>query len=240
MDDNVETYLGLGALGRTIAGLYIRRIYVPQFDYHLANSHYTANELGRQARKHRRSVGVLPMGVEIDRFGPFRRSDSARRALMLRVDGAASTRVLVYAGRLAPEKNLGLLPATLQRLIDAAEGDGDYRLIIVGDGPLAGELQRTFGGRLRNFVRFWQHRDREALADLLANADAFVHRTRARRSASLHSSRWLLACPWSCRTPAASPRTRRKTRRGPRTPIRSRLRGAFVTSSPTPPSGRRR
>jgi hypothetical protein len=44
MDDNVESYLRLGSLGRKLADIYMRRIYVPQFDSHLANSHYTADE----------------------------------------------------------------------------------------------------------------------------------------------------------------------------------------------------
>ena len=62
MDDNVASYLGLGAIGRTLSSLYMRRIYLPQFDYHIANSDYTAGELRRQARKHPRSVASAAHG----------------------------------------------------------------------------------------------------------------------------------------------------------------------------------
>jgi alpha-1,6-mannosyltransferase len=172
MDDSVESYLGLGRLGRALASLYMRRIYLPQFDYHLANSRYTADELERQAPKHRRAVQILPMGVEIDRFKPSRRTDSARRALLGRIGGSGATRVLVYAGRLASEKNLGLLSLVLERL---ASTGADYKLVVAGDGPLAGRLDDECARRAPEVARFWRHLDREALADLLANADVFVH-----------------------------------------------------------------
>lgn len=115
MDDNVASDLGLGAIGKTLASLYMRRIYLPQFDCHLANSHYTAGELMRQARKHPRTVRVWPMGVDVDRFGPHRRSAEWRQALLDRVGGTESSRLLVYAGRLSSEKNVLLLPRVQAR-----------------------------------------------------------------------------------------------------------------------------
>lgn len=172
MDDSVRSYLGLGRLGQVVSSAYMRRVYVPQFDCHLANSRYTAQELGRQARRHPRVVQVLPMGVEVDRFGPERRTPEARRALIARLAGSPDSRVLVYAGRLSPEKNLDLLPRMVRLLTADAE---DYRLVIAGDGPmrdrLAAACQRLAPGR----TSFWSHLDRETLAVLLANADAFVH-----------------------------------------------------------------
>jgi alpha-1,6-mannosyltransferase len=172
MDDNVQSYLGLGRLGRALASLYMRRVYLPQFDHHLANSAYTANELERQTPKHRRAVQILPMGVELDRFGPSRRTEAARHELLERIGGSPTTRVLVYAGRLASEKNLGLLPSTLEQL---GSGGVEYRLVIAGDGPRARWLADEFVRRGATGVRFWRHLDREAIAELLANADVFVH-----------------------------------------------------------------
>jgi alpha-1,6-mannosyltransferase len=150
----------------------MRRVYVPQFDYHLAISRYTATELECQTPKHPRSVAVLPLGVEAERFSPSRRNETVRRMIFDRIGGSATARVLVYAGRLATEKNLGLLPATLERLCEAGD---DYRLLVVGDGPLAGWLAAESRRRAPNRVSFWPHLDREALATLLANADAFLH-----------------------------------------------------------------
>ncbi|HKY22250.1 MAG TPA: glycosyltransferase [Vicinamibacterales bacterium] len=172
MDDNVASYLGLGALGRTLSALYMRRIYLPQFDCHLANSHYTAGELTRQARKHPRAVRVLPMGVDIARFGLHRRSAEVRRQLLARVGATESSRLLIYAGRLASEKNVGLLPRVIGEL---SYGRHDYRLLIAGTGPLSDSLTLECSRRAPGRTTFLRHLDRDALADLLANADAFLH-----------------------------------------------------------------
>jgi alpha-1,6-mannosyltransferase len=173
MDDNVESYVGLGCLGRALSSLYIRRIYVPQFDYHVANSDYTAGELKRQARKHPRGVHVIPMGVDIDRFGPYRRSKKARQALIDRIGGTDDSRVLVYAGRLSSEKNVGLLPRVVHEL--TASGRRDYRLVIAGSGPLADKLAEDCARIVPARTTFLWQLDRNALADLLANADVFIH-----------------------------------------------------------------
>jgi alpha-1,6-mannosyltransferase len=172
MDDNVASYVGLGAVGRTFSSLYIRRIYLPQFDHHVANSQYTAGELRHQARKHPRSVQVLPMGVDTDTFGLHRASASKRQALLARIGGTEQSRVLVYAGRLAPEKNLGLLPAVLQEL---TFGRHDYRLVVAGAGPFADRLAEECSRRAPARTTFLHQLERDTLADVLANADVFVH-----------------------------------------------------------------
>ena len=173
LDDNVASYIGLGTMGRVLSGWYMRRIYMPQFDVHLANSEYTAGELRRQARKHPRSVQVLPMGVDLTRFGTHRRTRDGRSSLLQRIGGSEQSRVLVYAGRLSWEKNVGLLPQVLEELI--ASGRQDYRLVIAGTGPLSSSLDDTCARLAPGRTTFLQQLDRDALADLLANADAFIH-----------------------------------------------------------------
>lgn len=108
----------------------------------------------RQARKHPRTVRVWPMGVDVDRFGPHRRSAEWRQALLDRVGGTESSRLLVYAGRLSSEKNVLLL--------------------VAGAGPLADALADECSRRAPARTTFLWHLGREALADVLANADAFV------------------------------------------------------------------
>lgn len=65
-------------------------------------------------------------GVDLDRYQPVvdRKPDRDRTVLFL--------------SRLAPAKN----PQLLLRAWKAVNGDGRYRLIVAGDGPLAGELHR--------------------------------------------------------------------------------------------------
>lgn len=104
-------------------------------------------------------VELSGRGVDTTLFHPDRRAAATRRRYGL---GAAEP-VLLYVGRLAAEKNLGLLAATAAALPEC-------RLLIVGDGPerlaLAADMPHNvvFTG--------WLHG--EALAAVYAAADLFV------------------------------------------------------------------
>ena len=171
MDDNVDQYWRLGDRGRRFAERYMRNVYLPQFDSHIAISDYTADELRpfAEAGRHPRRVDVLPLGVDAEHFRPARRSVAVRQSLIGHAGGDAGTRLLLYAGRLSREKNLGLLVGMLERL------PGRYRLLVAGDGPLrerfVAEARRRTPGR----VRLLGHLDADRLADTLANVDVFVH-----------------------------------------------------------------
>ncbi|RLV49098.1 glycosyltransferase family 1 protein [Nocardioides mangrovicus] len=96
-------------------------------------------------------------GVSLDLFDPRRRSPQLRRRW------ADEGQVLVgYVGRLAAEKQV-------HRLAELADLPG-VRLVVVGDGPVRGQLQRmlpgaVFTGMLRG----------EELAAAFASLDVFVH-----------------------------------------------------------------
>ena len=75
---------------------------------------------------------------------------------------AAGTRVLVFAGRFAPEKHLDVLAAAVDRLGDP------YLLLAIGNGPTP--PPRSARVRVLPFVA-----DADELATALASADAFVH-----------------------------------------------------------------
>jgi glycosyltransferase involved in cell wall biosynthesis len=80
------------------------------------------------------NLRVVARGVDTRLFSPLRRSAALRAAW-----GAdARTRVLICVGRLAPEKNLGLLLEAFQamRAIDPR-----LKLVLVGDGPARAALQ---------------------------------------------------------------------------------------------------
>ena len=64
MDDNVAAFLTQGAAARRWSQAFLGNLYIPLFDYHLANSEYTAAELRSAMRpQHQRPVHVLPMGA---------------------------------------------------------------------------------------------------------------------------------------------------------------------------------
>jgi len=171
MDDNVEAFLGQGRAGRLWSRLYMGYLYIPFFDYHIANSSYTAAELRDAMRaRHERPVYVRPMGVNVDDFATARRSEQGRRNLIAGTGGGEGAKLLLFVGRLSPEKNVPLLIEMIGRLED------DFRLVVAGDGPLAGWLENEVKVRAPGRVRLLGHiGDRAKLIGLYADCDAFVH-----------------------------------------------------------------
>jgi alpha-1,6-mannosyltransferase len=173
-DDNMAAYLSRSAAARAFTRWYVRHIYGPPFDYHIANSEYTAREL--RSALHDRApdfVRVCPMGVDTDGFGPERRSREMRSRLLTRAGGSEKSVLLLYAGRVSPEKNLALLVDVLRELV--RDGSGDYRLIVAGDGPQADWLRGQAAGALAGRILLTGNLDRETLATVYASCDVFVH-----------------------------------------------------------------
>ncbi|HUP10431.1 MAG TPA: glycosyltransferase [Caldimonas sp.] len=102
-------------------------------------------------------VAVQPLGVDTTVFHPACRSRTWRHAHGFQ----DADRVLVYAGRFAPEKHLDVLAAAVDRL------GPPYTFLAIGAGPCPPR-----GARVR--VLPFQHDERD-LAMALASADLFVH-----------------------------------------------------------------
>ncbi|MFE5298610.1 glycosyltransferase [Streptomyces sp. NPDC056632] len=110
-----------------------------------------------------RNVVRAPLGVDLGRCRPERRSP------VVRARYAAGERVLlVLCSRLSVEKR----PGTALDALAVLRAQGvRAALVVAGDGPLRGALERRARDR-RLPVRFLGHlADREALADLQAAAD---------------------------------------------------------------------
>ena len=97
------------------------------------------------------------LGVDPEVFNPLRRSGALREHLGL----AAHTRVLIYAGRFAGEKNLPVLLQAFARL------GTRYHLLLIG-----GE---RWARPAANVTVLPYRRDSTELAQWLASADALVH-----------------------------------------------------------------
>ncbi|MBK8812668.1 MAG: glycosyltransferase [Acidobacteria bacterium] len=197
MDDNVGSFLTSGKLGHWFARRVIGNYTLPNFDFHIANSVYTAEEFYNayktETNPHRSGrffnfcwrffkapripieerIFVCPRGVNADIFRADRRSDEVRREMRERAGIPAESTVLLYAGRISPEKNIGLLVEMMKEL--AADERNDYRLLIAGAGPeeewLKAQAAKLFPGK----IVCLGHLDKETLADYYANADVFVH-----------------------------------------------------------------
>ncbi len=109
-----------------------------------------------------RNVQVLGRGVDSELFTP------AHRCPELRETRGASEhdRVVLYVGRLAPEKNLGLAIAAYRAM---QMNDKSMKFVIVGDGPQRGILQKEHPDLLFRGVR-----KGEDLAGHYASADLFL------------------------------------------------------------------
>jgi len=169
MDDGLRAFAGGGRAAERFARWYLKSVYVPQLDVHIANSHYTASELPFNPR-YPRPVYVRPMGVDTSVFTPARRSHYRRAARRARLGVPHGAPLLLYAGRLSSEKNVDLLPRLVERLAPL-----DAHLVVAGDGPRRRELERLANGS-RARMHFEGHlADRGALADLMTDVDLFVH-----------------------------------------------------------------
>jgi glycosyltransferase involved in cell wall biosynthesis len=106
-------------------------------------------------------VRLWPQGVDTRRFHPDKASVRLRERLS---GGHASDRLLLYVGRLAPEKGIERLKAILREVPGT-------RLAIVGDGPARRNLEREFAGTRALFTGLLHGED---LAAAYASADAFL------------------------------------------------------------------
>jgi alpha-1,6-mannosyltransferase len=170
MDDNVRAFLSRSRLGAGFARRYIRDVYVPQFDAHIANSAYTAAEIPHNPR-HPRPVYVRHMGVDTITFTPARRDRPRRERRRAELGLAFRAPLLVYAGRLSAEKHAHLLVDMMRHLRPAGA-----HLVVAGDGPLRPALVRRAAAECPGRIHFMADiPERAALADLLTDADLFVH-----------------------------------------------------------------
>jgi alpha-1,6-mannosyltransferase len=179
MDDNVSAFISCGSLGRRFANWYMRKIYAPRFDCHISNSQYTAGELIEAlAQRPDLPVHVCPMGTDCENLGPHRREQKKREALLTTFGNTShageNIKLLLYVGRISREKNISLLLEMMELLED--RGSAEYRLLVVGAGPLANWLKSNAERRMPGRVQLLGHlADRERLADIFANCDALIH-----------------------------------------------------------------
>lgn len=176
MDDNLSIYLTKKSWGAAFAHWYMKWIYFGFFDHHITISSHTAEELQRAGRGHiaPRGIWVRPLGVDLQVFDPKHRNPSEHARLAELAGGDANSRLVVYAGRLAPEKNLGLLIESFAKL--ASNPQHDYRLLVAGSGIEREALEKSAAALFPGRFHFLGHvSSREELARFYANGDVFVH-----------------------------------------------------------------
>jgi alpha-1,6-mannosyltransferase len=109
-------------------------------------------------------VDTIPCGVDVATFNPSRRDPAFRKGLGIH----PTQKVLLYVGRLSPEKEVDLLLRAYSRI--AAK---DYILLVVGDGPERKKIERY--GVKQSGVIYLGHVDSPGdLARVYASSDVFI------------------------------------------------------------------
>jgi len=143
----------LGGVTEPALRRYLRSLYA-RFDVVFAPSRVMCDYLGTLGVHH---TLHQPLGVDVEVFHPRRRTLALRERLGLPLE----TRLLVYAGRFAEEKNLPLLLQAFARL------GRPYHLLLIGGSRAA---------RPAHNVTMLPYRgDSLELASWVASADALVH-----------------------------------------------------------------
>jgi phosphatidylinositol alpha 1,6-mannosyltransferase len=149
------THYGFGALRNLLYG-YLRWVHNSCL-VTLCPSSATISSLRAHGFRRLRLWG---RGVDTERFHPRYRSQAWCEAIGVRQD----ERVLLYVGRLAPEKRLDLL-------VEAIPTIPNTRLVVVGDGPARPLLEQQLRGAAVHFAGYLRG---EELATAYASSDLFV------------------------------------------------------------------
>jgi len=197
MDDSIGSFLSNGSIGKWFARRVMGNYNFPTYDFHIANSPYTAEEFYESVKKSlnprrldwffnfcwrafkapriplEERIAVCPRGVNTEQFTPERKSARVKREMREQAQIPNDAVILFYAGRISPEKNIELLPALMEIL--AKDTDRDYRLLVAGAGPKADWLQEQTEKLPSNKIVQIGHLDKDRLADYYANSDVFVH-----------------------------------------------------------------
>jgi glycosyltransferase involved in cell wall biosynthesis len=161
----------------TIATIFLRNMFLRWLFRRVAGFLY----IGGLNREFYRLRGVsderlffVPYAVDNNWFRERCQEASRRRDTLRQELGLDSGRaVIMFAGKLIPEKAPQDLLAGFLNVISKGDGKAPY-LLIVGDGPLRNSLERQAGEHIGKNVRFLGFRNQTELPPLYDLCDLFV------------------------------------------------------------------
>jgi len=156
---NMPKYMDHYHLGLTkpVIWSYLRKLH-NSAPINLVTSQAMYEELDQQDIQ---GLEILPKGVDLENRNPKFYSNKMRERL---TNGQTDKTLLIFIGRLAPEKEI----ASLKSMLEERE---DVCLAIVGDGPEKEQLEETFKDLPVVFTGFLHD---EELSQAYASADAFI------------------------------------------------------------------
>ncbi len=137
--------------------------YYDQMDQIYVSSRNSFDELTERGIKAEK-IRLMPRGINTETFHPSKRSSILTTHYGIEKD----TMKYLYVGRVSREKNLPLLVGAFKMLSTASD---KVHLIVVGDGPYAGDMKKQLEGFP---VTFTGYLSGEPLCQVYASADAFV------------------------------------------------------------------
>jgi glycosyltransferase involved in cell wall biosynthesis len=155
--DHYTQHYGVGWM-ESLTRAYLRRFH-NRCQLTLVPTRALQEKLERQGFQ---NTALVARGVDTHLFSPVRRDEGLRRDWGLMPHDMA----LIYVGRLAPEKNLRLVVEAWQETLHHTPS---ARLILVGDGPMRGALQKDYP----DIIFCGMHRG-ESLARHYASGDLFL------------------------------------------------------------------
>ncbi len=198
MDDNVSSFLTKSPFGKWLSRRVMGNYNISLYDFYIANSAYTASEYYESALNENNPnrsksffnwawrffraakkplaerIFVCSRGGTDGIFSTSNASADFKREIREEVGIPQDSKILFYAGRISPEKNIELLIETLEVL--QKDSSQDYRFLIAGSGPKADWFKEECERRIPNKVKMLGHlTDKQKLANLYANCDVFVH-----------------------------------------------------------------
>ncbi len=197
MDNLFSSYILSGIFSKWFSRRVIGNYNFPMFDFHIANSEYVAAEiLESVSKKHNpyrsdkffnfcwqyfkaarvpfeETIAICPRGVNTEHFSPRRRSAEFKNAIKSEAGISENELILLYAGRISPDKNISLLLDLMETL--KRNETHDIRLLVAGAGPKAEWLKEETEKRYPQLIIQLGHLEREKLANLYANCDVFIH-----------------------------------------------------------------
>lgn len=129
----------------------------------------------RHTERRLREMGLervvrIPLGVDLEAFAPSPKAGEVRQRLGL----APDDRLLLYIGRLAPEKNVPALFGMMDRLTREVHPGRRLLLLLVGDGELGAAVKRAAAQRSDSLWLPYCD-DTADLTAWYSAADLFVH-----------------------------------------------------------------
>jgi alpha-1,6-mannosyltransferase len=146
---------------------YLRQLSA-RFDVTVTSGQWLA---GRLAGFGLHNPVAVPFGIDRADFSPRRASEEVRRELLSRCGLGPEAKLLVCVSRHHPEKRLPTLIDAVGRLSARGRPVG---LVIFGDGPQRKGIEKRAASVPTVHVAGYT-RDRQALADAYASADALLH-----------------------------------------------------------------